>query len=150
MLATGPTLFLVLTGKAGTICGFPTSLDCLFYIFFKEDVSAPLRLCARKRFLGFDLRKNPCITQRRRGAETFSLKRYNRQSSNVGKPHIVPALPVKTKNSVGPVASIASYLTNDLTECCTCHPNKHGKVSSHRIGRTSLGPPPEVEGLDQY
>ena len=31
--------------------------------------SAPLRLCARKRFLGFDLKKNPCIAQRRRGAE---------------------------------------------------------------------------------
>ena len=31
--------------------------------------SAPLRLCARQRFLGFGLKKNPCIAQRRRGAE---------------------------------------------------------------------------------
>ena len=75
MLATGPTLFLVLTGKAGTICGFPTSLGCLFYIFFKEDVSAPLRL--RDAWVLFQIKPQKPFpraeTQRRREKQNHEL-----------------------------------------------------------------------------
>ena len=52
-LATCPELFSVLTGKAGTKCGFL----CILASLREEKV------------LGFDLKKNPCIAQRRRGAE---------------------------------------------------------------------------------
>jgi len=43
---------------------------------FKVDVSAPWRLCARKRFFWFDLKKNPCIAQKRQGAEKNKITNW--------------------------------------------------------------------------
>jgi len=66
--------------------------------------------------------------------KTFSSRR---DAEAQRKPHIFPALPVKTKNSVGQVTSVVRYPTSDVTKCGTCHPNKHQKVSSPRVGRNS-------------
>ena len=81
-----------------------TAVRQIVVLFF----SAPWRLCARKRFLGFDLKKNMHRAETQRRGDVHLEKISNRQSSEVGKPHIGPAFPGKTKNSAGPVASIAS------------------------------------------